>query len=320
MTLDNVLKEVEPIFQSSNFTHPSFQEILAARQFAEEINSGRLSVMAAYHKMSSSFGPIPNIRPVIYHMVDLLSKEKALELVELVSHVTVFFHKSDRKFNRSFVGLWDRIAGDLVVCAKFIGKHEWDDSEASSRARDIIDMLGRVYYECAPKLSSDEFGPIHKLYQHVFHGLNKAKSTYANKHFNARLYALVTSGAMFASSPDRIREFSRSTVSNLGVDRALEVLLEGLCMFTDGMTQEYAPGYLRTIFEVIKGVDFEKKYVGQFNNELSRWQNDGKFKELYRSALQAFAQDFKKDTGSGLYDALEKTGVQFFDSGAYKPK
>ncbi len=43
MTLDNILKEVEPILGGSetfHFAHPSFREVLATRQFAEEIISG----------------------------------------------------------------------------------------------------------------------------------------------------------------------------------------------------------------------------------------------------------------------------------------
>ena len=48
MSLDQTLTEVEPIFgqvgDSFDFTHPGFQEVLTARRFAREINSGELSI------------------------------------------------------------------------------------------------------------------------------------------------------------------------------------------------------------------------------------------------------------------------------------
>lgn len=48
MPLEQTLEEVEPILrgtdETSQFTHPSFQEVLTAKQFAEEINSGALPV------------------------------------------------------------------------------------------------------------------------------------------------------------------------------------------------------------------------------------------------------------------------------------
>jgi len=51
-TLEQTLSEVEPILREVDgrfsFSHPSFQEVLTARQFADEINSGKLSVRDAY--------------------------------------------------------------------------------------------------------------------------------------------------------------------------------------------------------------------------------------------------------------------------------
>jgi len=48
MSLDQTLAEIEPIFRDGTFVMPSFQEVLTAKQFAEEINSGALSVRDAY--------------------------------------------------------------------------------------------------------------------------------------------------------------------------------------------------------------------------------------------------------------------------------
>ena len=52
MTLDQDLMEIEPILRGTDgtfqFTHPSFQEVLTDNQFADEINSGKLSVRDAW--------------------------------------------------------------------------------------------------------------------------------------------------------------------------------------------------------------------------------------------------------------------------------
>ena len=57
MTLDQTLMEIEPILRSTDgvfqSTHPSFQKVLTAKQFADEINSGRLSVRDAYEQFWS---------------------------------------------------------------------------------------------------------------------------------------------------------------------------------------------------------------------------------------------------------------------------
>ncbi len=322
-SLDNLLTEVGPILASSQFTHPSFREVLVAKQFAEEINSGKLSIMDAYVRIISAGGSwiIPNFRPVVNHMVELLREEKALELVEWASHIAVFFSKSDlTKFRKSSVGYFDWIVEDLVICAEFIGRHRWADAEGHNRAKDVIDILGEVYNECTPKWSSDEHGPIYELYQRAFHGLNQAKSSYANRHLNVRLNAMITSSAMLSSDPDRIKEFSRSTVRNLGVDRPLEALLEGLCIFTGDGLPEFTSGYLRTILEVIKEGGFKKEHIQQFNEEIERLQNGAEFIKVYRFALKEFAKDLK-NSGAEIYDVLEKNKTHFWDYWmVYKPK
>ena len=56
-TLEQTLSEVEPILREVDgkfgFSHPSFQEVLTAKEFAEEINSGALSVKEAYEQFWS---------------------------------------------------------------------------------------------------------------------------------------------------------------------------------------------------------------------------------------------------------------------------
>jgi len=323
-SLDALLTEVGPILNSSQFTHPSFREVLAAKQFAAEINSGKLSVMDAFARIISSNGCwiIPNSRPVVHRMVEFLREEKALELVDWASHVAVFLSKSDlTKFRKSVIGYFDWIVEDLVICAEFIGKHRWADSGGHNRAKDVIDILGEVYNECTPKWSSDEHGPIYALYQRAFHGLNQAKSSYANKYLNARLNAMITSGFILNASaaPDKIRERSKGLIRINGADRVLEALVEGICIVTGEATQEYAPGYLRAAFEIIREGDFKKEHIQQFNDELTKYKGDGNLMEVYRSTLQEFAKDLKNE-GIELYDCLEKNKIQFLDGMVYKPK
>ncbi len=80
-------------------------------------------------------------------------------------------------------------------------------------------------------------------------------------------------------------------------------------------------GYLEAIFSIIKRNDFDPKLIRQFNDELSKRRDDDNLMKIYRSALQAFAQSFKKDTSSELYEQLEKNSMQFWDYWmVYKPK
>ncbi len=326
MDLESTLREIEPIFQGNHFTRPSFQEILAASQFANEMNSGRLSVKDAYYgiivvRHYSCDLIRSHLRPVVHRMVDFLSEEKALELVELISEFEVeSSEKWPWKFRSYHEGKIDDVVEDLVLCAEFIGKHRWADAEGHNRAKDIIDLLGKVYDECAPKLSIEELTPFGKRYYRSSYALHQAKSKYADKHLNARLKSMIVSSTILRSDPDMISEFSRSTVSDLGVDIPLEALLEGLCVYTDGGHLKLnGQIYLRTIFEVIKEGNFEKEHIKQFNDELAKWHSDDDFMEFYRSTLKEFTQDLKK-SGIVLYELLDKKDVQFFNSGVYKPK
>jgi HEAT repeat protein len=51
-TLDQKLTAIEPVLrysdETSQFSHPSFQDVLTAKQFADEINGGKLSLREAY--------------------------------------------------------------------------------------------------------------------------------------------------------------------------------------------------------------------------------------------------------------------------------
>ena len=100
MSLDQTLMEIEPIFRRTNgifqSTHPSFQEVLTAKQFADEINSGKLSIEDAYkyfwsYEEDAKLWGLPKDRewrallpdwePVLLYGAFMLKNEKAKELV-----------------------------------------------------------------------------------------------------------------------------------------------------------------------------------------------------------------------------------------------
>jgi hypothetical protein len=254
-------------------------------------------------------------------MVGFLSEKKALELVELISEFEVkSSEKWPWKYRSYHVGNIDDNLENLVLCAEFIGKHRWADTKEHSLAKKVLDLLGKVYNECAPNCSNDQQTPYYTRHVRASYALHQAKSKYADKHLNARLKSMIMSSTMLRSDPDMISEFSRNTVRDLGVDIPLEALLEGLCVYADGGHLKLnGKIYLKTIFEVIKEGNFEKEYIGQFNEELAKWHSDYDFMEFYRSTLKEFTQDLKK-SGIVLYELLDKKGVQFFNSEVYKPK
>ncbi|HAM37097.1 TPA: hypothetical protein DCP42_00005, partial [Patescibacteria group bacterium] len=104
-TLDQTLTEVEPVFREVDdrfsFTHPSFQEVLTAKQFADEINSGALSVRDAWthcwsyeedaelwglHKDQEWRALLPDWRLLLLNISTSIQDKKIEELVnQLVS-------------------------------------------------------------------------------------------------------------------------------------------------------------------------------------------------------------------------------------------
>src|SRR3989339_558395 len=114
-TLDQTLMEVEPIFREVDdrfsFTHPSFQEVLTAKQFADEINSGELSVRDAYvnfwsYEEDAELWGLPKDREwrallpawrnVLLHVVSMLSDDKAQQLVDAISECYNSFIKNKK--------------------------------------------------------------------------------------------------------------------------------------------------------------------------------------------------------------------------------
>jgi len=98
-TLETQLVEVKPIFKDGVFVMPSFQEVLTARQFTDEINSGRLSVKEAYTNFWSYEedaglwglpkdrewrAVLPAWRPILVDITDKIKNEKVEELVSVM--------------------------------------------------------------------------------------------------------------------------------------------------------------------------------------------------------------------------------------------
>ncbi len=159
MTLDAVLREAEPIMNGS-FTHPSFQEILAARQFADEINSGRLGVkraaytfwfydphedMMAAQEGSGYRDDLPHAiefdpahiknewKLVLTCMAEMLNEDRAKEFVDGVGefHAKRIGKGATIRKEDALCYLADdfqirqysAVVDDMILCAKFIGAH-----------------------------------------------------------------------------------------------------------------------------------------------------------------------------------------------------
>jgi hypothetical protein len=156
MTLDGLLVEVGPILNSSQFTHPSFREVLAARQLADEINSGSLSVSDAYADVWSCVpdnkpGNIPadfriaapSWRQHLVRLSSMLSDSKAGEFIQVVSEN--YFANQEEAYLFSEGSFADDVLEDLSICAKCIGMHPILHSQ--ERVRKVLDSLLEVSRE-----------------------------------------------------------------------------------------------------------------------------------------------------------------------------
>ncbi len=184
-SLDSLLTEVGPILGSSaQFSHPSFCEVLAARQFADEINSGMLSVKDAYislcktidwfPKLGNFMTLWPSLRPVLNHLPSMLDDKAAIELINTVSET--YFSLKDRTESFSVRDLNPLILDDLELCARFIGDHP--SLHSDERVRQIIDVFMEVVYENCEGKSTFEYldDPLYSLAEDA---LIKTKSGYA---------------------------------------------------------------------------------------------------------------------------------------------
>ncbi len=214
MTLDSLLSEVGPILGSSQFSHPSFREVLAARQLAEEINSGKLSVKQAANAVwlydpgedmariqdeyfddlypgNIEFDPSHVMwKSVLAHMAAMLNADKAKEFVDVVGE----FHAKrigkgaiirKKEALSSLVGdsqlrQYHAVVDDMILCAKFIEAHP-TSVKPKGYSKQILDTL-----LCAVKNFIDEpdlwtpeaWQPIELQAVRSLDALAKTKSSY----------------------------------------------------------------------------------------------------------------------------------------------
>jgi hypothetical protein len=327
MTLDNLLSEVSPILNSSQFTHHSFLEVLAARELANEINSGKVSVRVAYAKIIgmhiADYNFInPDWWPVMHHMVGMLSEEKAREMVDTISDFAVkCTEESLFGFSRWPESLADLVVGNLAICAEYIGRHQWAHCEPQGRVKDIIDILLQIFNDCKPKNYTNPEIPIYLGHERAVKALRQINSVYADKLIRDPLNSDLCANFFLSGrfSPSQTKNLWEGLVQIVGTDRLLDALLDYMRVFPGEGLQERVPRYMGLLFEIIKKSDFEKEHIKRFNDELAKWQNDVNFMKTYRSSLNELAQGLKS-SGIDLYVILEKKGAQFLDSEVYKPK
>ncbi len=171
-SLDGLLNEVGPILGSSQFSHPSFREVLAARQLADEINSERLSVKHAVHSLwlydpmwdamaaqdnSGYCDDLPygcyfepkglrsEWRPALAHLAGMLNADKAREFVDVVGD----FHKDNISSIMREPSIHGRsvVLEDFALCARFIGEHP--ALHENERVKQILDGLLGVAGQCS---------------------------------------------------------------------------------------------------------------------------------------------------------------------------
>lgn len=205
MTLDALLTEVGPILASSQFSHPSFQEVLAAQHIADDINSARMSVrqaacslwlydphedfMAAQDAACNYSDDLPRgceFEPrglrsewshILAHVAGMLEKEKASELVDIVAE----FHSE--AIERIQKHRWESfrrenfaVVKDLSFCAQVIGAHSSLHSE--DRASQVMDVLMEVLYKSGRRKRPFEYVP-DPCYGLAKDALTRTRSDYA---------------------------------------------------------------------------------------------------------------------------------------------
>ena len=180
MTLEQTLAEVGPIFNKGSFPLASMQEVMTAKQFADEINSDRLSVKDTYlnfwshidSKITELLGKdfrmvLPDWKLVLHHLPGMLYENIACELVEVVSESYIKYkNELDFGFDEEYI---DGILEDLAICAKFIGSYQ--SLHSNCAANHILNCLVSV----ACRFGGDERENIRSDVANKVLGLTKSK-------------------------------------------------------------------------------------------------------------------------------------------------
>ncbi len=347
MTLNDILKKVEPILGGDEifqFAHPSFREVLAARQCADEINSGRLNIKdVPVEKERRRAGRGRALFNEFYlHMVNLVNEDKAKEFVCSVGDMHA---ESIARLSSDFPK-WsdDSIINDLLTCAAYVGKFK-NTNFPDGQAKEILDALLLIerhicsahhdfhfstsvdFVKDALALTGSNY-VVRKLIDIIRYSdreLFLGTTRFYRPHYTA--IELAKSGAdvegyLLELLPKRDARGNAGffhLLADVGGLKSLEALIQEMPRENSfaSVSSNSNHLYFLTIFSILRRYDFNPNQIKLFNEKISNVEN-GEFLKSYHHALELFAKLFS--FRGNLYDHLEAKGVQFFDSWVYKPK
>lgn len=360
--LESALHEVEPILRGNGafqFTHPSFREVLAARQCADEINSGRLNISDVYGKLWNDLNKGKEVLPAFtafsLRLVNMVSEDKSREFVDSVGGK---YAESIMKLRASALKVSDYpFMADLVLCATYIGKFKNSDFP-DGQAKKILDALmliavhghrGRRYFHGGYYLPGDfaknalaltkSSYVAQKLIDYIryyeegtryyWDGLFSGTLSKKTHYLDSTVIELVSSGFdvegyLLKLLPNRTAvhfDYCFELLGRVGAQKSLEALIHEMPRESTFTSTllNSNNSYFAAIFEILRRCDFNPEQVKMFNEKISGMKN-GRFLHTYHNTLEYFAKSILKYGKINLYDHLETKGVQFFDSWVYKPK
>ena len=256
---------MQPIFRETDVgfqgSHPSFQEVLTAAQFADEINSGQLSVEDAYkycwsYKEDAELWGLPKDREwrallpagknILLFVIGMLKEENASEFIEVVSGsyfaANNFLGKDD--YNPHF--------DDFCFAGKCISENPRIDNGLCIKIRD--EAIRLLDSECnSKKVSSIEllgelghFGP-----KSVGLLLDKAQEDYIRSNL---LEGECGEGASAAAAlvAERVDEVGHYNPTELLRDK--HPWVRGFVAYTLGESGRYDPQLVRLLEDENQGV------------------------------------------------------------------
>lgn len=301
-SLDNLLTEVGPILSSSQFSHPSFREVLAARQFADEINSGRLSVKRAAYTLwlydlhedimaaqenSGYLDDLPHViefpppslksewKPVLVHLAGMLNADKAGEFVEVVGEFHAERIERMQKPKSKFLFDDDVLLEDLKICAKFVARYDTSTSPGR-QCKKLLDTLLNTFYEYG-NADNTAIGMalISSRSQRAIGALSISKSAYVLKSLTDHIthYINMTNYSEFFDKA----LFAKGTMAILAHDAILKMTEKGVTLddllpgkLTISYKREYRHlhslmchgGGIKCLNSLIRGIEECRSYTG----------------------------------------------------------
>ncbi len=346
MTLDSLLTEVGPILNSSQFTHPSFREVLAARQFADEINSGRLSVNDAYltlwsriesllPKKIKSFRTIdPSWKPVLTHMAGMLNEDKVKEFVDVVgeSH-DKRIKRLDRHSDNVLYGD-NEVFEDLIFCTQFVRRFNTLGSPKGYPIKILETLLGLFYdYACIGHEYKD-LPRLQKRAQKAIDALSLTRSEAVLESLkgflddNPNIHTYDSSDQIWFACGAAYRAVERIEEDRLIIEEGISTESDGAGHLDKLMSALLSPhthnNGKRDIFWRAFGIIWKRGFspdlIRIFNEKIATIKEGGLL-DIYHTTLCYFASMMHRKHNVNLYDHLEKNKMQFWDYWkVYKPK